>query len=268
MTYAAPIARSTIKAAMVAWCRRATGLTTIWAKQDSPQPTTSYVSLEWIGGPKRTGRDAHESATDLTRAVAVAITPVAADTTTYTVTINGTGYSYMSGVGATVGSICAGIAPAITATGYTATNHTTHVDLRKNDGTVFILTVSPTANLTWTNTDEGHEVQTQTSGPRTLTLSINVFAAAGTDADAIMDLIEASIGDPDEVEARRVAGIGFHGTAGVNDLTFIAGPRFVGRKQLDVFCSVAFNLTTDRGYVETIAIDSTDLGWSGEEFGV
>jgi len=52
---ASPIAWTTIEDALYDWLAAATGLTTIWAEQDSPQPAYPYAVLEITSGPTKVG---------------------------------------------------------------------------------------------------------------------------------------------------------------------------------------------------------------------
>lgn len=82
----------------------------------------------------------------------VTLTPVAADNTAYTVTINGTPYTFTSGVAATAAQITAGLDAAIGApTGITATDNTGTLTVEVTvPGTAWSITVS--SNLTQVNT--------------------------------------------------------------------------------------------------------------------
>jgi hypothetical protein len=82
----------------------------------------------------------------------VTLTPVAADNTAYTVTINGTPYTFTSGVAATAAQITAGLDAAIGApAGITATDNTGTLTVEVTvPGTAWSVTVS--SNLTQVNT--------------------------------------------------------------------------------------------------------------------
>lgn len=57
MTVAAPINWATVENAIYAWFFGATGITTIWADQSTPQPAMPFAVLKRIAGPTPAGRD-------------------------------------------------------------------------------------------------------------------------------------------------------------------------------------------------------------------
>lgn len=98
------------------------------------------------------------------------VTPVVANTTTYTVTINGTAYSFISSGSATATSITTGLVAAIgTISGITITNLTTSFEVSPttpgDDWSVSVssnLTSVNTATESWVETLEAVEVENDT----------------------------------------------------------------------------------------------------------
>jgi len=57
MPLSPPIAWDTLENAVRRWFSRATGLVTIWASEDAPQPPYPFAVLKLISGPVQSGRD-------------------------------------------------------------------------------------------------------------------------------------------------------------------------------------------------------------------
>jgi hypothetical protein len=217
--------------------------------------------------------DGTDTDTDLTRVVDIRITPSASNNTTYTVTLNSTDYTYLSDASATVAEITAGLTAAIPSATYTVTDNNTSLDVTRIDAARFtvVLDDDDTGSLmTFANLDTGNEVEINVGGVRNATLSINVFCkddgpAAG--ARRYMSAIEASAQMDVEIEARKAAGWGWLGNSAPQDLNELAGVGFRSRQQMDVFVNLPSNLIDYRGYIKTVKISSTDLGWTDLEFG-
>lgn len=65
MAIASPIDWQTVENAIYDWLSSATGLTTVWGEQDSPQPSYPYASMRIISGPTRVaGLDEHRYSYD------------------------------------------------------------------------------------------------------------------------------------------------------------------------------------------------------------
>jgi hypothetical protein len=91
------ISWSAFEAALVDWLVPAYVPRVIFANQRAPQPAMPYASLLLMASAKEGGRDPSVLTQDLTRAKSVRLTPTVANGATYTVTIDGHAYTYVSG---------------------------------------------------------------------------------------------------------------------------------------------------------------------------
>lgn len=60
------IAWDDVEAALVAWANEETGLETIWAEEDGPQPNRPFVVLDWLSPPAGVGEDYFDEVADET----------------------------------------------------------------------------------------------------------------------------------------------------------------------------------------------------------
>lgn len=272
MTFSNPIAWSSIEAYLVGWVLRSTGLQAIWARQNAPQPARPFALLNWVAGPTRLTLDAVETEEDFTRVASIRITPEAADSTTYTVALDGTDYSYTSGVGAAVADVTAGLYTLIDAAGYTTADNGSSLDVASADGSTFAVVLSDDGAgdlMSFANLDAGHEIQLQYIGPRRMTLAVDVFSDSGQAARAAdySSILEGSIASESETIYRAALGLGFLGTAAMTDLSTVEGSRFIERHHFDLFLCVPYALLEDVGYITQLSITAPDLDWSAVEFG-
>jgi hypothetical protein len=248
---------TTIQNAIHDWFETATGITAIWADQNAPEPGYPYATLNIISGPIKVGMDELVQSEDLTRAGNVKVTPVAHDATTYTDTINGTAYSYLSGAGATVAEICAGLVAAITAGSQpvTATDHGTYYTVETNEaGEIFTLVVD--ANQTWVNVDLGHEIEFKAAGPRTMTVSCQVM---GEGALGYITLAQQALSLPSVLAALLAAGLGVIEAGPITNITAIANARRLSRHSMDVRFALGSEIAEQTGYIQTTEVTS-DFG--------
>ena len=267
MTAPTPIAWSTIEDAIATWIETATGLASFWAGQSAPQPAYPYVSLKRISGPTRIhGRDEWRYSTDLTLALDISITPVAADAETYTATINGTAFSYVSGIGATVAEITAALTSLINAGAepVTAADETTKIGLTGDAGVKFQITV--TSNMSWANDDVGHEVANTVCGLREMTVSVQAFVGKPesgvptTDAVQHLSVANSALGSPTVLALLDAAGLAIIDEGDVTDISEIVGDAFDSRAQFDVRFLLAANAAEHTGYIDHVLISSADMG--------
>lgn len=277
-----PIAWSTKYSAMYAWAYGATGIRTIWADQPDPRPSYPYIMLDVIAMAKEGGLDEQSKDIDLTRARDVKVTPIAQNTTTYTITINGTPFAFVSDADATVAEITAGLTAAINAGAepVSATDNSTDLDIVGDDealnpGTPRLFTIVVTDDydgeqISWANNDEGNEIETRVTGSRVITLNVQAFQrnsrndneANDPDRNAYntLTLLQSSLGLPSVQAALRAADLSLIEELPILDLSEEVEDTFISRASMDVRMRTLSVLSEYTGYIATITGQSTYTG--------
>lgn len=276
-----PIAWGTIEDAIVAWFEGATGLTTIWRHQSAPQPAHPFASLLITGPRKIGGQDELRYLTDYpVKALNVKITPLAQNTTKYTVTINGTDFDYTSDADATVAEITAGLTGVINAGAepVTATDNSTDLDVVGDGGVLFTLDLDDDYDgdqLSYANNDAGHEVGIEVSGMREITVSCQAYVERPDSLDPtkhalhLMSVAQSSLGLPATLAALSAAGLAVVDEGDVTDISEVIGEAFASRANMDVRFGLASNVEERTGYIDQTEISSSSpgFGWVDETFG-
>jgi len=259
--------------ALYAWAYGATGWTTRWADQNAPRPDYPYLVLDVISDVGLGGVPEVSTSIDLTRARDIRVTPVAANSTLYRVTINGTDFDYTSDADATVAEICAGLSAAISAGSepVTATDNATSVDIVGDDetgnpGTPGLFNVTAAGPLNWANNDAGNEVAVRTS--RLVEFMLNVqgyhantatdYAATDPNRNAYHTLstLRASLGLPSVQAALRDADIAVVEETSIQDLSEVVEEGFISRASMDVRLRTVSALTEYTGYIAEVSGES------------
>lgn len=264
-----PIAWGTVEDAIVAWFVGATGLTTIWRHQSAPQPAHPFASLLLTGPRKIGGQDEQRYTTDYPiNALDVKITPLAQNTTEYTITINGTAFVFTSDASATVAEITAGFVALINAGAepVTATDHTTYLDLVGDGGALFTLALSDDyddAQLSYANNDVGHEVGIEIAGMREITVSCQAYVDRPDSLDPakhalhLMTMAQSSLGLPATLATLSVAGLAVVDEGEVIDISEVIGDAYVSRANMDVRFGLAASVEERSGYIHQAQISMT-----------
>ncbi len=283
MVFAAPIDWSARYDAIYSWAFGATGVTTRWADQDEARPDFPYLLLDVIAtGKEGGGVDEIRRTTDLTRARDVVVTPIAQDDTTYSVTINGTLFTFLSDASATVAEITAGLVAAITAGAepVTATDNTTDFDVVGDFETLnptvpqlFTIVVSDDfagANIGYENNDAGNEVQQEVTGSREFTLNVQAFERntrtdnPGTDPDRnahnMLTILQSSLGMPTVQKQLRDANIAMIEELPITDLSAVVEDSFLSRASMDIRMRTPSILLEYTGFVEDVSGTGTYSG--------
>lgn len=268
--------------AIYSWAYGATGITTRWADQSAPRPDYPYILLDITATAKEGGIDETSQSVDLTRARDIKITPIAQNNTTYTVTINGTAFQFISDADATVAEITAGLVAAINAGAepVSATDNGTDLDL-EGDGEVLnpstprIFTVEVTddydgSQISWANNDEGNEIERRVTGSRVLTLNVQAFARnsrtdnEGSDPDRnaynTLTVLQASLGLPSVQAALRDVDLALIEEMAIQDLSEGLEDEFVSRASMDIRMRTLSVLLEYTGYIATVEGESTYTG--------
>ncbi len=276
-----PISWGTIEDAIVAWFEGATGLTTIWRHQSAPQPALPYASLMITGPRKIGGQDELRNETDYpVSALDVTITPLAQNSTAYTVDVNGTEFTYSSDASATVAEITAGLVVLVTAGSepVTAVDNGTDLELTGDGGALFTLALSDDFDdeqIDYANNDEGHEVGITVSGMREITVSCQAYIGRPSSLDPtahalhFITVAQSSLGLPATIAALSVAGLAIVEEGDATDISEITGAAFASRANMDVRFGLASNVEERVGYIQQVAISSSSTGfdWSDEIIG-
>ncbi len=270
-----------------AWAFGATNKTTRWADQDAPRPDYPYVLLDVISTAKEGGIDEATRTVDLTRARNVKITPLAQDATTYTVTINGTAFNFLSDASATVAEIVTGLVAAIAAGAepVTATDNGTDLDVVGDFETLnptvlglFTVVVSEDSGETVTqisyeNNDSGNEVRVRVTGSREFTLNVQAFERNARGANAASDpatnayntltLLQASLGLP---SVQRTlwddADIALIEELPIQDLSEQVEDALLSRASMDIRMRTLSVLDEYTGFIEDVSGTGTYAGSS------
>ena len=256
-----PISWSTIEAGLYAWL---TGITptVIFSNQRTPQPAYPYCSVYLIASAKEGGRDELITADQLTTAKSVRVTPTVQNTAAYTITLNGTAYTYTSDSSATAAEITAGLKAIVTATGFTVTDNHGTLDISK--ATTFAIVV--TSNLAWANLDAGHDVSMVTTGPRKLTYQITFHTdetslrAGGFDssAQALAESCVSSLSKQSVIDALYAAGLAIVRDQGIKSLDLVVNGEWLSRASVDVQFRAAAQMTEDTGYINSVEVMLND----------
>lgn len=275
-----PITWGTIENGIHAWLSGATGLTTIWENQSAPQPAFPYASLQVTNGPMKIGGADEQRAVTSSPVYVfdVDITPLAQNATTYTVTINGTGFAYISDATALVSEITAGLVSVINAGAepITAVDNTTYLTLTSDTTALFTLALTDdydNAQLSYANNDTGHEVGIEVVGLREITVSCQIFVARPDSLDPtkhalhFMSIAQSSLGLPAYLTALSTAGLAVIEEGAILDIAEVVGDSFISRASMDVRFGLAASAVERTGYIETVKISSTSLDMVDEIFG-
>lgn len=276
-----PISWTTIESAIATWFAGATGLTTMWRYQSTPQPAFPYASLLITGPRKIGGQDQHASTTPYPLNVLdVTITPIAQNSTIYTVTINGTAFPYTSDADATVAEITAGLKLLIDAGSepVTTTDNGTDLEVVGVSSTLFTLALTDDYDdeqMSYANNDAGHEVAIEVSGMREITVSCQAYVGEPDNVDPtkhalhLMTVAQTSLDLPATITTLSASGLAVVSNGDVTDISEIVGEAFASRANMDVIFGLASNVTARVGYINTtqISSSSSDFGWVDKEFG-
>jgi hypothetical protein len=241
------------EAAIYNWLVPAFVPTAIFEGQSVPQPAFPYASIMVTGDTREGGRDAVTSATDLTRAQSVRVTPTVLPSVTYTITIGSTPYSYTASSSPTASEITAGLKTALPAAPQTVTDNHGTLDIAGT--TVFLLTVS--ANLTWANRDVGHEVVQTNYGSRRVPCLIKFHADEPTvigipgGSMAWAEAVQGSLSQQSVIDALYAASVAIVKTNGIHMVPTMLNGQWVSRAVLDVVFRTVFTPAEDVGYIKT-----------------
>lgn len=266
-------------AALFAWAFGATGKTTRWADQDEPRPDFPYVLLDIIATRKEGGLDEITRSVDLTRARDVKVTPIAQDSTTYTVTINGDAAVFLSDASATVAEITSGLKLAIDALAepVIVTDNGTDLDIVGDPETLnpsvpqlFTITVTDDFDglqISKANNDVGNEVEVKVTGSREFTLNVQSFERnTRTDNPAsdparnaynTLTLLQSSLGLPSVQGQLRGADISMVEELPITDLSEQVEDAFLSRASMDVRMRTLSSLVEYEGFIDQVTGVST-----------
>lgn len=262
-----------------AWANGATGLTTRWADQDEPRPDFPYILLDIIATAKEGGIDEVSRTVDLTRARDVKVTPIARNTTTYTVTINAANGVFLSDATATVAEITAGLKAAIDLLGepVIVTDNATDLDilgdpevLNPTVPQLFTITVTDDfdgAQISRANNDAGSELEVRVTGSREFTLNAQAFerntrnakpaSNPSTNAYNTLTMLQSSLGLPSVQEQLRGADISLIEELPIADLSEQVEDTLLSRASMDIRMRTLSVLLEHQGFIETVSGVST-----------
>ena len=277
MTLANPIDWSARYSALYAWASGVSGWTVRWADQPEARPSYPYIMLDVISHARDGGPDEVRREIDLTRARHVRLTPTAQNSATYTVTLNGTAYQFVSDSDATLAEICEGIATAVGLGGepVTITDNATSVDIEGegealNPSTPQLFTLETSSNISWANLDAGNEVALTTCGQRIVTLNVQGFERnsrtdnAATDpsrnAFNMLSRLQSSLGAPSVQYDLRDASMAVIDEGVVLDLSEPVEDTILSRASMDVRLRTVVSLTEHIGYIERASGTATLTG--------
>ena len=269
-------------AAIFAWVNGATNKTTRWADQDEARPDYPYILLDVVTTSKEGGVDEISRTVDLTRARDVKVTPIAQDSTTYTVTINGTPFVFVSDASATVAEITAGLQAAIAggAEPVTATDNGTDLDIVGDFETLnptvpglFTIVVADDftgTNISYANNDGGNELEVRTTGSREFTLNVQAFERntrtdnPATDparnAHNMLTILQSSLGLPSVQSQLRAADIAMIEEMPIVDLSEKVEDTLLSRASMDIRMRTLSVLVEYQGFIEQVSGASTYAG--------
>lgn len=273
MAASSPMSWGTIEDAIYTWFNGQTGIDTIWANQNAPRPAYPYAVLNIDSGPMPEGWDEHRSSVDLTVATDVKVTPVASNSVTYTITINGTDFNFTADADATVAEITAGLKAVIDlgSEPVTVTDNNTDLDIESDSTATFTIVVSDdgggSALLSWVNNDIGREIANNVTGYREMTLSCQVLVrdtASGeptSDAKYYMSIAQSSLQLPTVRSALRTAGIAVIDRGSILDISAEIEDEIESRAQMDVRLRIVSSMTERTGYIGSV--DDTEGTFNG-----
>lgn len=271
----APINWQTVYDAIYNWAYGATAWTTRWADQDEPRPDFPYILLDITNSKKEGGVAEVREETDATRARNVKVTPIPQNSTTYTVTINGTAFAYTSDATATIAEITAGLVAAINGGSenvsaldrgtffnivgdYEVLNPTVHGLF-----TIIVTDDYDSAQIDWVNNDEGSEISFTTSYQMEFTLNVQAFqrntrstnAASNPTMNAYnaLAILQACLGLPSVQKALRDEGIAVIQELPILDLSEIVEDSVLSRATMDVRMRTVVELTEYKGFIATVS---------------
>lgn len=274
MVLAQPIPWGDIYSALYTWAYGVTGITTVWADQDEPRPSYPYILLDVIAMPREGGVDEVRRTVDLTRARDIKLTPLAEDSTLYTVAINSTAFVYGSDSDATVAEITAGLKALIDAGSepVSTTDNGTDLDIisdfqEVNPTIRQLMNVVVTDDfdddqLSWVNNDIGNEVAFTATGRREFTLNIQAFDRntrtdnRGSDPDRNafnqLSILQASLGLPSVQATLRAVDVAIIEELAIQDISSPVEDAMENRASMDVRMRTISQLTEYLGYVDTV----------------
>ena len=274
MVLAQPIPWGDIYAALYTWAYGATGITTVWADQDEARPDYPYILLDIIAMPREGGVDEVRRSIDLTRARDIKVTPLAQNSTRYTVTINGTAFLYDSDASATVAEITAGLKAVIDlgSEPVSTVDNSTDLDILGDFETVnptirelFTMVVTDDFDgdqLSWVNNDVGNEVATTAIGRREFTLNVQAFdrntrtANRGSDPDLnafnTLSILQSSLGLPSVQAQLRTVDVAIVEELAIQDISDPVEDAIENRATMDVRMRTVSQLTEYLGYIDAV----------------
>jgi len=224
-----------------------------------------------LTGPRKIGgQDEIRPATDYpVNVLDVTVTPLAQDSTTYTITINGTAFAYASDASTMVAEITAGLVSLINAGAepVTATDNTTDISLLGDSSTLFTLALTDDyddAQMSYANEDAGHEVGLEVIGMREITVSCQIYVERPDNLDPtkhavhLMTVAQSALGLPTVLATLDTAGVSVIEEGDVNDISEIGGASYGSRANMDVRFGLASVVEERVGYIETVEISSTE----------
>lgn len=282
MVLTSPISWSAKYSAIHTWVFGATGIQTRWSHQDDPRPDFPYVLLQIIGSAKEGGLDEVTETTDLTRARDVKVTPIAQDSTTYSITISGTLFTFLSDASATIAEITAGLKLAIDAGSepVVVTDNGTDLDIVGGFETLnptvpqlFTIVVTDDFDglqISRANNDTGNEVEQRVTGSREFTLNVQAFARntrtdnAGTDparnSRNTLSILRTSLGLPSVQTQLRAADISIIEELPFVDLSAPTEDTLLNRTSMDVRMRTLAVLLEHTGFITDVAGTATYAG--------
>jgi hypothetical protein len=282
MVLSASIDWSALYDAIYAWVFGATGITTRWADQDEPRPDFPYILLDIIATSKEGGIDEVSRTVDLTRVRDTKVIPIAQNSTTYTITINGTGFPFVSDASATVAEITAGLKAAIDAGAepVIVTDNGTDLDIEGDPETLnptvpqlFTITLTDDFDgnqMSRANNDTGNELEVRASGLRGFTLNIQAGERntrtdnPGSDPDRnahnILTTLQSSLGLPSMQAQLRAAEIAVIEEQDITDLSEQVEDTLLSRASMDIRMRTIAVLLEYQGYIADVSGSSTYEG--------
>lgn len=277
-----PIAWSTKQDALFDWSFGAANKTVRWADQTATRPAYPYILLDITSMAKEGGIDEVTFSTDLTRARDVKVTPIAQNTTTYTVTINGTDFAFVSDASATIAEITAGLKVVIDAGSepVSTTDNSTDLDIvgdfeTLNPATPQLFTIVVTDDfdgeqISRANNDTGNEVEVRVTANRVFTLNVQAFERDAQDdfpasdptrnAYNTLTLLQSSLGLPSVQSQLRTADIAIVEPLPIIDLSALTEDTTLSSASMDVRMRTLSVLLEYQGFIEDVSGESTYEG--------
>lgn len=249
--------QTAIENALAAWLNLAVGNTSPnvpipvqQADQPAPRSKGPYLSVKIIAGPSRDGWD-HKGAPPGNLYLVTVATVL--NGTLYTVTIDGTDFTFMSDADATALEIAAGLVAAVNA-------GSSDVDATDNlDGT-FTLALSTSATQTTfillvdANLEITEGLDERLTGDREFTVSVQ--AIRGTPLQLLAD-VQDSLQRFTVMQTLRAAGLSFRRDEGVVDVTELLSTADERRANLDFIFALQADHRDQTGVVESVEVTDT-----------